>query len=121
MLSSSRPACRARSSQARRSARSGSCAVTVSSVRVRSTNVPAPGRGCTRPSCSSSRYALSTVFGLIASCGHDRLDGGQPIAFAQQAQPQRLAYLLDDLQVRRDAGAGIEQNSITDYPIILTC
>ncbi len=35
--------------------------------RPRRTKVPTPGRGATRPSRSSSRYAFNTVFGLIAN------------------------------------------------------
>jgi hypothetical protein len=51
----------------------------------------------------------------MARCATTVLDGRQSIAFAQQAQPQRLAYLLDDLQVWRDAGNRVKKRTrITD-------
>src|SRR5215813_2911605 len=66
MLSSSSPAWRAFVNQCSSSSRSGPCAAIEESPSVRVTNVPTPGFGATRPAYSSSRYALSTVFGLIA-------------------------------------------------------
>ena len=39
---------------------------------------------------------------------HHVLDRRQLVALAQQAEPQRLPHLLDHLQVRRDAGAGVQ-------------
>src|SRR5262249_52391350 len=67
MLSSSRPAWRALSSHCSRSVRNSPCAASDSSASVLVTKVPTPGRAAASPSYSSSRYALSTVFGLIAS------------------------------------------------------
>src|SRR5208283_1515205 len=55
MLSSSRPARRARPSQRRRSRRSGSYAASDEPLRLPVTNVPRPGRAATRPWYSSSR------------------------------------------------------------------
>ena len=44
--------------------------------QVRVTNVPTPGRPVHKPSCSSSRYALSTVLGLIANSATTSLTVG---------------------------------------------
>src|SRR6266568_2481651 len=60
------PASRAREAHAVSSVRNGESGVACGPTSERQTNVPCPRRGSTSPSRSSSRYALSTVFGLIA-------------------------------------------------------
>src|SRR5258708_27101572 len=67
MLSSSSPAARAVRSQRARLWRSAAWLATDVAASERRTNVPCPGRLATSPSCSSSRYALSTVLGLMTS------------------------------------------------------
>ena len=39
----------------------------------------------------------------------DVLDGGQLVALDQQTEPQRPSYLLDDLEVRRDARPAVQR------------
>jgi hypothetical protein len=51
---------------------------------------------------------LSTVLGVDRQLGHDLLDGRQLIALAQQPEPQRVADLLHDLLVGRDARAAVQ-------------
>ena len=51
--------------------------------------------------------------------GDDLFHGGQLVSFAQQPQPERVPYLLDDLQVRREPRPRIERNSIVDTSITL--
>src|SRR3954447_118240 len=66
IVSSSKPAARALSTHVPSDVRSASIRSGSSGGRLLETNVPWPRRPSTRPSRSSSRYALSTVFGLIA-------------------------------------------------------
>ena len=72
------------------------------------TKMPMPGRAATRPRCSSSLYALSTVFGLIARLATTSFTVGSWSPTSRSAEPQRVADLLDDLLVGRDARALIE-------------
>jgi hypothetical protein len=39
---------------------------------------------------------------------HDVLDRGQLVTLAQETQAQRVPHLPNDLQVRRDAGRGVQ-------------
>ena len=48
------------------------------------------------------------MFGLIASLGDDLLRGRQLVARLQQAQPQGIADLLDQLEVGGDTQGGVE-------------
>ena len=51
---------------------------------------------------------LEDRVGVDGEVRHDVLDRRQLVALAQEAEPQRLAYLLDDLQVGRDPGPGVQ-------------
>ena len=57
--------------------------------------------------------------GVDRQARHHLLDRRQLVALPQQAQPQRVAHLLDDLQVRRHAGAAIEMELDHGYTIYL--
>ncbi len=70
--------------------------------------VPMPGRARTSPSRSRSRYAFRTVFGLIASLATTCWAVGSWSPGSSSPSCKRLMDLLDQLQVGRHAGSGIE-------------
>ncbi len=80
----------------------------MSSLSVFVTKMPMPGRAATRPRCSSSLYAFNTVFGLIARLVDHLLHGRELVANLEEPEAQRVADLLDDLLVGRDARALVE-------------
>ena len=76
------------------------------------TNVPCPGRPSTSPSCSSWRYAFSTVFGLIArDSATSRTVGSRSPVPAPGAQG--VSNLFDELQVGHDVRSSVEPDPIT--------
>ena len=108
MLSSSSPARRALANQRCRSMRSGPCAASEASLNVPVTNVPTPGRAPTKPGVLELPIGLEHRVRVDRQARHDVLDGRQLVTLAQQPQPQRPPHLLDDLQVRRDAGTAVQ-------------
>ena len=108
MLSSSSPARRALCSQRFRSARSGPCAASEPSLNVRVTNVPTPGRAAMRPVVLELAVGLQHRVRVDGEMGDDVLHRRELVTLVQQPEAQGLLHLLDDLQVRRDARAGVE-------------
>ena len=90
MLSSSRPARRALASQRRRAWRSGPSAASEPLLRVPVTNVP-----------------LHRVR-VDRQPRDDLLDRWQLVALPQQAEPQCVPDLVDQLQVGCDPGTGVQ-------------
>ena len=108
MPGSVRPAARALASHARSSCCSGPCSAKRGLAQ-------GPGDKRAHPRLGRGQaQVLELAVGLAHGVRVDRdlrdhlLDRGQLVALGQQAQQQRLAHLLDDLQVRRDAGARVE-------------
>lgn len=95
--------------------RSGPREAAEASVSVLTANVPTPVRPAAGPSCSSSRYALNTVFGLMATRAQDLFDGRELIALVEEAEFERPADLSDHLQVGRHPRPGI-QNRLSSQP-----
>ena len=58
--------------------------------------------------CGRASATAGTVFGLIARPRGHVLDLGQLVTHAQQAQPQRVPNLVDQLHVRRDTGPAVQ-------------
>ncbi len=118
MLSSSSPADRALSSHRPRSRRSGSCAASEESARVRVTKVPTPGRAATSPVVLQLAVGLEDGVRVDRKARHHVLDGGQLVALDQQAEAQGPPYLMDDLEVRSDPGAGVQRELDHEDPFI---
>ena len=109
MLSSSRPAsARLAPASARRSCRSGPCAASVVSVSVRGDERADARAGGDEPVVLELAIGLEHGVGVDGQLADDVLDRRELVALAQQAEPQRVPDLLDDLQVRREAGAAVE-------------
>jgi hypothetical protein len=60
------------------------------------------------PSCSSSPYAFTTVFGLIDSESTTSSHGRQALTRAQAPQHHLAANLLHELSVDRDTRPSLE-------------
>ena len=74
----------------------------------RSTNVPSAGPPLDQTLVLQLPVALEDGVGVDRELGDDLLDGRQLVAGLQEAGDERLADLLRDLQVRRDAGLRVE-------------
>ena len=85
-LLSLKPAARARRTQRNSESRTAGGATNAPAGGTAVTNVPIPCRRTTSPSCSSSAYAFTTVFGLIANASTTsrtaEADPRQPVARA---------------------------------------
>ena len=84
---------------------------------VRRERLAAEGPGHERPDArtgAGESLVLELAVGLEHRVGvdgelcHDLLDRRQLIALVQESQPQRLADLLDDLEIGGDAGAAVQ-------------
>ena len=89
------------------------------SARVRVTNVPSPGPGGDQPLVLELAVGLEHRVRVDRHLADDLLDGRQLVALAQQPQPQRLAHLLDELQVGETPERPSRWNSITVTSISL--
>ncbi len=108
MLSSSSPARRALASHCSRLSRSGPWAARVLSVSVRVTKVPTPWPRRHQPLVLELAVGLEHGVGVDGEVPHDVLDRRQLVALAEQAEPERAADLLDQLEVRRDPGPPVQ-------------
>ena len=72
------------------------------------TKMPMPGRAATRPRCSSSLYAFEHRVRVDREARDHLLHGRELVAHFEEPESQRVADLLDDLLVGRDARARVE-------------
>ena len=108
MLSSSRPARSAASSQRCSSSRSRAWCSTDAAASVLATNVPRPWRAVDETLTLQLAVGLRHRVRVDGELGHDLAHRRELVAHVDDAEPQRILHLLHDLQVGRDARVRVE-------------